>query len=215
MQLSSATRKEISLTYFQQMFNARIIVTVNPADWEGDFRLWESLCTGALIFVDPLYVPYAYPLVGGEHIVYFDNNNRTDLFTKLDYYRANPAEARRIAINGYLFAMKYHRTVNMMDYILRSADLQRAAAHKEHPLPHYVYTAQYLNYEAAAQEKMMVKCKSPGRYYPIPSDSHMANISQSHVHRLSCDTPAPASVHTRIPVAGNDAKGGNIHFGGA
>jgi len=100
-----------------------------------------------------------------------------------------------------------------MDYILRSADLQRAAVHKESPLPHYIYTAQYLNYEAAAQEKMMVKCKSPGRYYPIPSDSHLANISQSHVHRLSCDSPAPASAHTQIP--GKDAKGGNIHFGGA
>lgn len=212
--MSSATRKEISLTYFQQMFNARIIVTVNPADWEGDFRLWESLCTGALIFVDPLYVPYAYPLVGGEHIVYFDNNNRTDLFTKLDYYRANPAEARRVAINGYLFAMKFHRTVNMMDYILRSADLQRASVQRE-PLPHYVYTAQYLNYEAAAQEKMMVKCKAPGRYYPVPSDSHLANISQSHqVHRLSCGAPVEPAVHIKPPPS-QSSTGGNIRFGGA
>lgn len=199
------------------MFNARIIVTVNPADWEGDFRLWESMCTGALIFVDQLYVPYPYPLVGGEHIVYFDNNNRTDLFAKLDYYRANPAEARRVAINGYLFAMKYHRTVNMMDYILRSADLQRTTARKEHPLPHYLYTAQYLNYEAAAQEKMMVKCKAPGRYYPVPSDAHIANISQSQVHRLSCATPAAPVAKIPISLPSNalvkrDAQG-NIKFG--
>lgn len=205
------------------MFNARIIVTVNPADWEGDFRLWESMCTGALIFVDPLYVPYPYPLVGGEHIVYFDNNNRTDLFTKLDYYRTNPAEARRVAINGYLFAMKYHRTVNMMDYILRSADLQRTAARRERPLPHYTYTAQYLNYEAAAQEKSMVKCKSPGHYYPIPSDAHIANISEYKLHRLSCATPAakiPISLPNnalvkRIPTSASKDGKGNIKFGAA
>lgn len=207
------------------MFNARIIVTVNPADWEGDFRLWESLCTGALIFVDPLYVPYAYPLVHGEHIIYFDNNNRTDLFIKLDYYRANPAEARRIAVNGYLYAMKYHRTVNMMDYILRSADLKRTAAHRElqdknHPLPHYVYTAQYLNYEAAAQEKMMVRCKSPGRYYPVASDSHLSNITQSQVvHRLTCGGgPSVASTKTAHKFSSSSTPGsdksGNIKFGG-
>lgn len=205
------------MAYFQQMFNSRIIVTVNPADWEGDFRLWESLCTGALVFVDPLYVPHPFPLVGGEHIVYFDNNNKTDLWTKLDYYRANPQEARRVAINGYLYAMKYHRTVSMIDYILRSAHLKTAMVRKE-PLPRYYYSAQYLNYEAAAQEKAMVACKAPGNYAPVPSDHHIANLSSvggsSYVHpikRLTCSALSGDASKAH----GGAGKLGNIRFGGS
>lgn len=153
------------MQYFQQMFNAQIIVTVNPANWEGDFRLWESMCTGALIFVDPIFVPHQYPLQDGKHVVFFSNTNRTELFEKLDYYR-NPAhqeEARRIAVNGYLFAMKYHRTVNLMDYIMRTVHTKEVQD-QNLPLPSYQYTGQYLNYEARSQEDMIIKCHKPGNY---------------------------------------------------
>lgn len=40
-QINSASRTTVSTSYFEQMRNAEIIVTVNPAHWEGDFRLWE------------------------------------------------------------------------------------------------------------------------------------------------------------------------------
>ena len=62
-------------------------MTVNPAHWEGDFRLWESFATGALVMVDPLFVPHTNPLIDKVHVVYFSNDNKTDLFNKLDYYR--------------------------------------------------------------------------------------------------------------------------------
>jgi hypothetical protein len=196
--VNGAKRTTVSKSYFQQMSNAKIVVTVNPANWEGDFRLWESMCSGALVFVDPLYVPHPYPLVGGEHVVFFDNNNQTDLFAKLDYYRAHPLQARRIAEYGYLFAMKYHRTVNMMDYILRSAHLKQVMVHNSNrlapqqqplPLPHYFYSAQYLNYEAAAQEKSMLRCKEAGHYEAVPTDVvHFSKkYSEMLKHtRLSC-----------------------------
>jgi hypothetical protein len=99
------------------MYNSKIIVTVNPADWEGDFRLWESMATGALVFVDPIFVPHSYPLIDGKHVIFFSNSNRQELYEKLDYYLNNPIKAREIAINGYLYCMKYHRTVNMIDYL--------------------------------------------------------------------------------------------------
>ena len=122
--MSTTSRGHIDNSYFEGMSRAKIIVTVNPANWEGDFRLWESLSSGALVLVDRLYVPHPHPLIDGEHVVYYNNSDQTDLWSKLDYYRANPDEAHRIAVNGYLFAMKYHRTVNFADYVLRSAHLQ-------------------------------------------------------------------------------------------
>lgn len=150
------------------MFNAQIIVTVNPANWEGDFRLWESMCTGALIFVDPVFVPHPFPLQDKVHVVFFSNNDRDDLFRKLDYYRANPLEARKIAVQGYLHAMKYHRTVSMVDYILRTAHLRQAAMVEDNPnmLPNYSYTGQYLHYEAKVQERHIKACHQPGIFVP-------------------------------------------------
>jgi hypothetical protein len=175
-QVDKKDRVGVSHEYFEKMYNARIIVTVNPSNWEGDFRLWESMVSGALVFVDPVMVPHQFPLVHGEHVIYFSNNNRTDLFVKLDYYRSHPDEARRIATNGYFHAMKYHRTVNLIDYFLRTAhmkealDKQKNSAdhHQDADLPEYTYTGQYLNFMAKAQEKMMKKCEQPGLYELFP-----------------------------------------------
>jgi hypothetical protein len=158
------------------MFNAQIIVTVNPANWEGDFRLWEAMGSGALIFVDPVFVPHPFPLVHQEHVIYFSNANKEDLFAKLDYYRSHPIDARRIALQGYLHAMKFHRTVNMIDYVLRTVHIREATLSK-HPMPHlpnYTYTGQYLNYEAKMQEEMMKRCHVPGIYEPLAHGSQVA-----------------------------------------
>lgn len=48
-----------------------------------------------------------------------DNNNKTDLFEKLDYYRGNKDIAKKVAVSGYLHSMKHHRAANLIDYILR------------------------------------------------------------------------------------------------
>jgi hypothetical protein len=204
-QVDYESRTTISRKYFENMYNAKIIVTVNPAWWEGDFRLWEAMGSGALIFVDPIFVPHAYPLLDKEHVIFFSNQNKTDLFTKLDFYRSHPEEARRVAQNGYLHAMKYHRTVNLMDYILRTAhmkeamDLKRAkqqqqqqlknrTAHSEEEritLPDYTYTGQYLQFMAKEQEKMILQCHQPGIYDPIPKIPR--DIAGVH-HLTSCSS---------------------------
>ncbi len=50
-QVNRASRTTVDTNYFEQMYRARIIVTVNPSGWEGDFRFMEALASGALIFV--------------------------------------------------------------------------------------------------------------------------------------------------------------------
>lgn len=191
-QVNGATRTTVSKSYFAQMYNAQIIVTVNPANWEGDFRLWESFATGALIFVDPIFVPHGYPLEDGVHAVFYNNHNRTELFEKLDYYRKNSELARKIAINGYLHAMKYHRTVNLIDYVLRSAHLKaslikktaRDADHEDkhhitkvgsrprdrpgdEEVPNYTFTAQYLNHQTQDQGEDIKMGDKPGEYKAV------------------------------------------------
>ena len=118
--VNGASRPTISRGYFDSMHRAQIIVTANPSGWEGDFRLCESLASGALIFVDQMYVPRPYPLIHDKHYVVYDNNNKTDLFEKLDAYRKDRALARRVALNGYIHAMRYHRAANLIDYVFRT-----------------------------------------------------------------------------------------------
>ena len=48
-----------------------------------------------------------------------DNLNKTLLFEKLDFYRTSLETSRRVAVSGYLHAMKYHRAANLMDYVFR------------------------------------------------------------------------------------------------
>ena len=153
----------MSRNYFDLMHNSRIIVTVNPSEWEGDFRLWESMATGALVFVDPIFTPHPYPLIDGEHLVLFSNSNKTDLWQKLDYYRQHPDEARRIAINGYLHCMKYHRTVSMIDYVLRSAHMKSSLL-REETLPPYKFTGQYLLNRLGRQRDNLIATQHLGFY---------------------------------------------------
>ena len=211
-QVNGATRTTVSKSYFAQMYNAQIIVTVNPANWEGDFRLWESFATGALIFVDPIFVPHGYPLEDGIHAVFYNNHNRTELFEKLDYYRKNTETARRIAINGYLHAMKYHRTVNMIDYVLRSAHLKASLIRKtakeedhqdkhhiqkvgsrprERPgdeeVPNYTFTAQYLNHQTQDQGENIRKDDRPGEYKAVVGLHHDKHEPHSLSHMSEKD----------------------------
>eukprot|EP01035_Chromulina_nebulosa_P019572 gene19572-25472_t len=119
-EVNSASRTVVSSEYFSYMYRAKIIVTSNPSDWEGDFRLCEAFAGGALIFVDHMYVPRPNPFIHNKHIIYYDNNNKTDIFDKLDYYLHNLNELESVSIQGYLHAMKYHRAANLVDYAFRT-----------------------------------------------------------------------------------------------
>lgn len=125
LKVNKALRKSIDATYFNTMYNARIVITANPANWEGDFRLWEALSSGALVFVDELSTPAPYPLVHEKHLIFFSTLNKTDFINKLDFYISHPDSAERIANTGYMHALQYHRTVNFIDYVLKTVHVKQ------------------------------------------------------------------------------------------
>ena len=114
-------------SYYRSMQQAKIIITAGRSIDEDSSRLWESLASGALVFTDPIYTPYPHPLKNLVHVVFYNSSDKSSLWEKLDYYRRNQLEARIIALNGYLHAMKFHQTVNFVDYAFRSAHLQTMA----------------------------------------------------------------------------------------
>ena len=74
-QVNTGQRREINLGYFRTLGQAKVIVTCNPSNWEGDFRLWEAMATGALVFVDEMATPMPHAPVDGEHIIVYDNRS--------------------------------------------------------------------------------------------------------------------------------------------
>ena len=117
-------RKTINSEYFEWHADAKIVVTCNPSFWDGDYRLYEAMASGALVLVDEIHVPLARPFVDGVHLVVYDNHNASDLEAKLAYFLAHPREAAAIATHGLVHTLRYHRAVSRLDYILRTAHVQ-------------------------------------------------------------------------------------------
>lgn len=155
-QVNQASRTVVSGGYLESMYRAKIVITSNPSGWEGDFRLMEAIASGAMIMVDTMHVPRPYPLIHDNHLVYYDDANQTDLFVKLDQYRLNQDRSRRIAITGYLHCMKYHRAVNLLDYIFRTVHLKQLKRNGDKNTPvRYSSTGYHMRNKAKNYNKIV------------------------------------------------------------
>ena len=152
-EINQSSRDKIDGDYFSLLHNSKIIVTTNPSAHEGDMRFMESMASGSLVFIDRMLTPFPNPFLDKVHVVYYDNNNKTDLFAKLDYYRNNVDVAKKIAINGYLHALKYHRTSTFIDYVLRTVYFKLDPNH----VRKYSNTGVDLRDEAVANSKLSKK----------------------------------------------------------
>ena len=106
--------------YLNHLANSKIIVTANPNEWEGDYRLWEALLSGSLVFVDHMVIldMLPHPFIHREHLIFYDSSNQTEFNDLLSYYVEHEEEARKIAIAGYQHTLDWHMPANRVDYIL-------------------------------------------------------------------------------------------------
>lgn len=109
---------KINDKYYDTLKKSKIIVTANPPDWEGDFRLWEALLTGNLVLCDKMVLPHIlkYPLINKKHIVFYENPN--EIISLINYYVINDDERKRIGNDGREYVLKYHTFSNRLDEIL-------------------------------------------------------------------------------------------------
>lgn len=110
------------MNYLRHLRDAKIVVSCNPSIWEGDFRMWESFLSGAMVMVDETaglgFMPNA-PL-DGVHYVTYNPADKEEFMRKLRFYTdpANKEETERIAKNGYEFVLRNHMPVNRVEHIL-------------------------------------------------------------------------------------------------
>ena len=91
-------------------------VNCNPDDWEGDYRLFESLSCAPMVLIDKMITPAINPFENRKHLVYY--SSLSQLGNELEYYLDNDLERNSIASNGHKYALKYHKTSNRIDEIL-------------------------------------------------------------------------------------------------
>jgi glycosyltransferase involved in cell wall biosynthesis len=131
-------RMAINEQYKRCLFNSKIVLHANPDHWEGDARLWEAICSGALVFVDRMCQPIPHPLVDGEHVIFYDlsANGFAELERKIVYYLEHDEERARIGQRGRAFVLERHRSINRINEMIwqlesRAADKAELAAIRE------------------------------------------------------------------------------------
>lgn len=97
---------------------SKIIVTANPPDWEGDFRLWEALLMGNLVLCDEMVIPHImkHPLVHKTHLVFY--KNACELLEYINYYIENEAERDKIGQTGREYSLKYHKFSDRIEEVI-------------------------------------------------------------------------------------------------
>jgi len=111
-------RNNIQKDYYEKMFHSKIVVTCNPCTWEGDYRTWEGLSTGAMVMVDKMITPIINPLINNKHVVFYDRDDFLKLKKQILFYLKNPDLIKKIAKEGNDYALSFHKASDRIDEIL-------------------------------------------------------------------------------------------------
>lgn len=113
-EVTTSTRTALSPVYLQLMRTAKVVVTANPGNWEGDFRTWEALASGAAVVRDRLFAPTPYSDLG----VVYDTRSRASFDSAMDRAHANAETLGRRTLTD---ALAHHRAVSRVDWLLATA----------------------------------------------------------------------------------------------
>lgn len=108
-------RATVTNDYVVSMLHYKIIVVVQRDEWEGHFRMFEAMVSGAMVIHDRML---ALPLgiKDNENIVMFDTME--ELKNKVMYYLKNHKERLEIARRGRQLAMCHHRSWHRMEQVI-------------------------------------------------------------------------------------------------
>jgi len=97
------------------MLEHKIVVVSQRDLWEGDYRLLESLISGALVMTDPMS---NYPLHIDDGVSIVVYHSVSELEEKILYYLSHDEERITIAMQGYKTAMSEHRSWHFMESLI-------------------------------------------------------------------------------------------------
>jgi len=106
-------RNEPNYDYIDMMLRCKIIVTCNPSQWYGDYRLYEALISGAIVFVDRM------PSAFGKS---YDLDDLTSLSKSIDFYLKTPYLLNDAIETSIKDVYNNGLTKNLIDRILKVID---------------------------------------------------------------------------------------------
>ncbi|CAJ1932736.1 unnamed protein product [Cylindrotheca closterium] len=103
--------------YVEAMLRSKIIVLAQRDEWEGHYRLFEAMASGALVLTDPILAMPPHFQNGTNLVVY---HNLEELKRYIRYYSSDKRTKKRLEIaqNGYATVMGRHRTWHRMEEIV-------------------------------------------------------------------------------------------------
>jgi hypothetical protein len=102
--------------YLGLLRRAQVVVTQKPCAWEGDYRTWEAMASGAAVAVDAVGPVGPNPLRHGDHALFLDPTCRATFKAALSALVEGPPTARfQMAVRGHRFALEHHRAVSRVD----------------------------------------------------------------------------------------------------
>lgn len=104
--------------YFSQMSESKIIVTCNPNYWEGDYRLYEAVTSGGLVFCDKMWRP---PSELVDVIEWYDPEDPEDLLARIEKFLFDPELLKTRSDEIRKRAMKESMPMNLAARILRES----------------------------------------------------------------------------------------------
>lgn len=108
----------INTAYYDVLKHSKIIITANPPDWEGDYRLWEALLTGNLVLCDDMVLPkmLKFPLIHQRHLIFYKTLDELEMY--LNYYLVHDGEREKIGKEGREYVICHHTFDHCLNEIL-------------------------------------------------------------------------------------------------
>ncbi len=98
--------------------SAKVVVTMHPDLWEGDFRTWEAFASGACVVLARTKAPYDHPLVDGVHCVKFSKDKPEEVHAIVARLLVNQKERVAIANAGQTHVLTHHSATARIDAIV-------------------------------------------------------------------------------------------------
>lgn len=118
--------------YMELLGQTKILFSAFPEEWDGDSRTWEAMSSKALCFLDKTYFSTEHYFEHGKHCFFYDASDKASIRDAIclakEYLKPErKAERESIAEEGFKHAICYHRSVNRIDYMLRSIQSKLAS----------------------------------------------------------------------------------------
>lgn len=112
--------------YLEILNSSKVILTAFPTRQTGDSRIWEALSSRSVVVSDRIMIYHEHKLIENEHYFVYDSLNFEsieEMLSKVNIVLKDVSTLERVSMESYEFVMAYHRPINRIFTIFKSAGI--------------------------------------------------------------------------------------------